>query len=622
MPSIRELLNNLPNFQYYSGVGNFTANNIPFGSDRPNGGNSGEPYIVREIGQKWSPGGVSTGIPPFGFITSLTRASADLIRIGKFLTDVPKGPLWLGKQVGLQMMNPQISRITDLNTSRPTTGQGFINNVINGVSNTVNRITNEFGETRLYNPLGASLLAQTGLSGTGVHFKRHGLIPRLAGSENEDQKYEKLAEQEDRLVTLTTRLARSSYVKNYSLPLYQYKGGPASFLGIGDTIIKRSPKRDRESVFAAGILNNSDTFESTNSFIPIDIETIRSINAVGVIPSETNTTNDTVISDEFDFSKRDFREYKNTLVGGNAGNTILTNTDYRKYNIEDRIGTIKSRYGSKYRKNFASDFGSSGSLSDYWVKGPTDMVNSISLYKSSAPLGDPGGTVNDVNGNSIGRGGQLELRDMIKFRIKIFDNDNQDPASGVYMVFRAFLDSFNNSMMSKWNPYTYVGRGEEFQIYEGFNELYSVGFTIAALSRSEMKPLYQKLNYLKSSMAPDYKGGKMRGNVAELTVGDYIHYQPGVITDLNITVPQEANWEIAIDYLSGETGAESTGNDKDMHELPQLLKVNFNFVPIYGFLPRKGTNVPFIGINDYRGNYNLNNIDLKNQREWLRANPA
>ena len=55
MPSLKKLVNNLADFKYYSGVGNFTANNRPYGNDRPRGGDSGQPYIQVPNGHKWSP---------------------------------------------------------------------------------------------------------------------------------------------------------------------------------------------------------------------------------------------------------------------------------------------------------------------------------------------------------------------------------------------------------------------------------------------------------------------------------------------------------------------------------------------------------------------------------------
>jgi hypothetical protein len=37
-----------------------------------------------------------------GIIGATNAAVVDTLRVGKFLTDLPKGPLWIVKQVGLQ----------------------------------------------------------------------------------------------------------------------------------------------------------------------------------------------------------------------------------------------------------------------------------------------------------------------------------------------------------------------------------------------------------------------------------------------------------------------------------------------------------------------------------------
>lgn len=603
MPSLRELLNNLPNFRYYNGVGNFTANNIPYSGDRPGGDTSRQPYVVQPVGQRWSPSGISTGIPPFGELTTATRSVADVKRLGKFLTDVPKGPFWIGKQIGLQRMNPDVGNYFNK--------YALTSDTINPVTNTAVKIDKDFDDTRTYNPLGLTLLAQAGGSGFGLHFLRHGKTPTLGNNTPYDEKYSTFAKKEDRLRRLVTSFSDPSEVSNYNKIISKYKGGPASFLGVGETIIKSGVSSQIDSTFGASVYYNSfgSPRQELNSFIPLSIDTI-----INIDPRNTPSPDQDAIGD-----KRDFRRYKNNVIAGAKNAPVLTNSDYQTLNMEDRIGVMRSRYSSnKYKKVDSSTFGATGSLSNYWVKGPVDGVNSVSLYKSAEPFGDVGANgVNDINGNLVRSNGEISnIRDLIKFRIKIFDNDDINSNMGTYMVFRAFINSFNNSMSSKWSPYTYVGRGEEFYAYEGFNESYTVSFTIAALSRSEMKPLYQKLNYLKSSMAPDYSNGaKMRGNIAELTVGDYVHYQPGVITDLNIAVPQEANWEIALDYLKGQTGAASDGIDSDMHELPQLLNVDMTFLPIYKFLPRKGPNVPFIGINNYRA---TGSLDTTNPREWLR----
>ena len=74
----------------------------------------------------------------------------------------------------------------------------------------------------------------------------------------------------------------------------------------------------------------------------------------------------------------------------------------------------------------------------------------------------------------------------------------------------------------------------------------------------------------------------MRGNLAELTVGDYIVDQPGIITSLTYDIQDDAPWEIGID-TNGNT-------DPNSPQMPHILRVSgFNFIPIQKFLPKKQT---------------------------------
>ena len=91
--------------------------------------------------------------------------------------------------------------------------------------------------------------------------------------------------------------------------------------------------------------------------------------------------------------------------------------------------------------------------------------------------------------------------------------------------------------------------------------------------------MYKKLNYLASSLAPDYNNaGYMRGNIVRITVGGYLHNQPGIIKSINFGVPQESPWEIAID--------ENGNEDSSVKQLPHMIKVTgFTFTPIHEFIP-------------------------------------
>lgn len=230
-------------------------------------------------------------------------------------------------------------------------------------------------------------------------------------------------------------------------------------------------------------------------------------------------------------------------------NPKVISPDYTKSNIEERVNL---GYPGKKGKNLSSYTKGTGD-------GALDKITSLPLYK--ATLGSDTGDKNDL----------------VSFRIGIIDNDN--PNEKTYIHFRAFLDSFSDDYSSQWDSVKYMGRGENFYKYQGFDRKVSLSWTVAAQSKEELIPMYQKLNYLASSLSPDYSSiGYMRGNMATLTVGGYLYEQPGIITGLNFTVPQESPWEIAL----SDTG----GTDQSVKELPHVIKVTgFNFIPIHEFAP-------------------------------------
>ena len=207
--------------------------------------------------------------------------------------------------------------------------------------------------------------------------------------------------------------------------------------------------------------------------------------------------------------------------------------------------------------------------------------------------------------SSVGPDVNQPINDLVKFRIAAINNDRSD-GQAVYMHFRAFIDSMSDSYTSTWNPVNYVGRGDTLYNYGGFGRTISLGFTVAAQSKAELIPMYKKLNYLASTLAPDYtQAGFMRGNLVRLTIGGYLYEQPGFITSLTYDVPQESTWEIGLN--------EEGGSDSSVKELPHMIKVSgFSFTPIHTFLPEKPNNANnpdsrFIALSNApnsRGNYN------------------
>lgn len=572
MPSLRDLVENSPNFNYYyGGPGNFTQDKMKFGNDRPGGGSSGEPYVITPKGFKWSPSNFDDGLIRDGIVGATTRTAADVVRITKFFTDFPKGPLFIAKQVGLQLTNPLLEHREDRNTS-----------------NIFNKIQNDIGPTRIYN-LGVNTLAQVAGFAFGQHFVRHGISPVM----NDKDKYFSIVKSNNELGNnrLVKNLIRLSKPGSDTDPISEYKSGPGSSLGIGKTTINR---------YETSLLSSTNP-AVLNSFIPYSVQDLYNINnktgeeifqphpekaqtAVlnNAMADETNAT--------LNVREDDFRKIKALKY-----NADIPYSDYFTYKIERRIGVGSARGSDKSRK-------------DYTIDDPlsSDRINSVSLYYADSPVGN--GTTTDVNGIIIDK---KAIRDLIKFRIEAVDNDN--PLYSVWLIFRAYITNMVDNMKATWNPYSYTGRGEIFYRYQDFKPSFSFDLMIAAQSRSEMKPLYQKLNYLKSLLAPDYNSNnKMRGSFVKLTVGDYMYRQPGFINDLDISIDDNYSWEIALQEPENERGV---GTDSDMHELPMILKCSISFTPVFDFLPRKGASVPFISGLLKRDGANF-------QKDWLYTNDS
>ena len=227
---------------------------------------------------------------------------------------------------------------------------------------------------------------------------------------------------------------------------------------------------------------------------------------------------------------------------------------------------------------------SSGSLAlDSSVSQPLDSITAYPIYKSEYK-----------DGSRYGTG---ELNDIVEFSIAILNNDDQNkPEQGIiglsyrkYMHFRAFIDNISDSYDAEWNAISYMGRGEKFYKYGGFERKMSLGFTVVAQSKDELNVMYDKLNFLASSLTPEYldslTSGYMCGNMAYITLGDYIYDQPGIITSLAFDIPEESPWEINRDtqFVSGSAVSGT------VRQLPHMIKVSLNFTPIHKFRPSKQT---------------------------------
>ena len=274
-----------------------------------------------------------------------------------------------------------------------------------------------------------------------------------------------------------------------------------------------------------------------------------------------------------DFS--DIREKGDTFQKSFTESTYIQTYQGRVVNKETRVGLGDqgARKDAAKRKN------------EYWQIGSildttTDKINATGVTD---------------NTDLLDKASAEYSRDLIKFRFRVIT-----PNSKKYLHFRAYLDSFTDNFSGQWNPVKYIGRGENFYVYSGFERKISLSFKIAASTRQEMGPLYDKITYLASTTAPTYatNGQFMRGTLTELTVGDYVYNLPGFISTVTYTWEQDYPWDIALENVEGNG---KRGRDFHARELPMVLNCSIEFVPIHKFTPQTGKTNRFIGTGGLYG---------------------
>jgi len=661
-------------------------------NDQRGGGNSNQPYIVRDIPgvQQDNPNQTFESMmdsdlplrsgPDFlirdGFLAPV-KAIKDVSRLTQMFFDLksPQGLLFIAKQNVLSRTANKTQTSTGIGYAGPS--DLYLENTETGVVMGGGGLVN----AGIYTPL--STLGQALGGFAGLHLNQLGLDPTspmsgvlegglfpgaglttydgVVGLENKNND-----SSPNRLVNLKYFIDEDG--TSPKVNLLSYSGGPGSILGIGKTHIKFSDQRTGAAningmgiiskTYQSGISNRSYTSTITGSFNydyrgrGIDNATSKYVFLNAGVNEDTlfnNAIGAEAISIGLIGPTQNFKTSVTSIETSDDGFiSIQTNPEvlyknnsltYDSDQIVTKENVVEGGSTGLYPTDFRGELYESSPTPILPSENPKSTVLSLSPSYRDKNLdvrlnqGQPGvqggGLIGDTSKNvwnygieakelealdkitampmysGVGPDTSQPINDLVKFRIAAINNDTatSNPGQAVYMHFRAFLDDFSDSYTSTWNPVNYAGRGEALHSYGGFGRTISLGFTVAAQSKAELIPMYKKLNYLASTLAPDYTDeGFMRGNLVRLTVGGYLYEQPGFISSLTYTIPQETTWEIAL-------GSEG-GSDSSVKELPHMIKVSgFTFTPIHTFLPQKGNNANnpkerFIALSNGVSNYN------------------
>lgn len=164
-------------------------------------------------------------------------------------------------------------------------------------------------------------------------------------------------------------------------------------------------------------------------------------------------------------------------------------------------------------------------------------------------------------------------KDLIKFYFQDGDQGNN------VMPFRCTMTGFSDSFSPSWNRIDIMGRPDGAYLYSSFERSVSFNFLVAALSRSEMIPMWRKINYLASYTMPDLNGNsKPSGPMMRITIGDLFQETPGFITSLSYTIPDDATWDTAEDY---------SADNRTPKQLPMMVDVAMSFQIIGDYRPEQ-----------------------------------
>ena len=623
---------------------------LKYGDDRLGGGNSDQPYIQTDINTgKLSisnsrgigllkpvetvangiintigslskfVGNADDGFIRGGAVGAAQASTTDLLRIGKFFIDAPRGPLFIAKQVGLQLSNPRLEVKKGV--------RGVLSNILSPQGTLATLTGGLLEPTRIYN-LGINTLAQVPVNAFGGHFNRHGLLP----IQDDDSKYLNVTiennkgnlQDADFPSTPNNRLARlrkqfklgdqkpndppgllgkialspikiiGSLLKGQPLNIFKgedtidfYIGGPKSVYGIGYTTIRRYDNTESKDKI-------NDAFDKSfriASIAKIDFNTR---------PTGPYAIGGPSLSD-VEVKIPALVENNNTIPGLNGISPAAKNYSKLKsavlaiQQIDQQIPFSAVRAANYKPKDY-------GPFKEktFTTKPNTGLDRTAEDFKY---YGDRG-TSKDGSQAAYSNTDLFARKDAdimtVAFRVvDPFENLpdlNSAKEKARRHLFSAYMTGYKDSFSGNWNEINYAGRAESLYIYNKFKRNVTFNIKIPSFSRKHLFEKHRALGQLAATTAGSYKGGFLGGVFIQLNVGNYLVGEYGILNSLDYSIPDEATWDITPEGRLS-TLIEASFNFTIVHkELPQYEpaagtnpgKAFFNYLPdgIKGFIQK------------------------------------
>ena len=590
---------------------------------------SDEPYVTKDINNPQQSSGI---------VNQVDKRVDDLTRISKLLTDTP-GVKFTANQAFLQ----QEGFSDKINKRKIEDGNSLGGAVLREVGQTAKKVSQVIGSTLAQVPVNgtgthfvhgfrndtylqdsnqrsnfAQFFGAGGVEGAPLALRGEKIVEDgspeqglTAYKVNDTKKsnFDKQAQnQQDKKGFFTGNISKNTYYEKSTLnnPL----------VGQDKDYIKSNySSKERQEVAKNGgqIIADNLNQEGYNQHGPAATSSIKDKQSVvGDLTQNTfyekDTTEDQFAAQDKDYLNSNYSTKERQEIVKNGDTLLADNLNQEGYNqygpaatssLERKQSIFDTQDSNRERKQSPStklqDFRQQNTTTysfDYSSKninreqrvglgnqGKKIQIDPEQLYTKTDP-----DTVDKINalGALDSKPSAEDSRDFISLNFQVLT-----PESTKFLYFRAYLDSFSDSFNADWSSTKYLGRAENMYTYNGFDRGVSLGFKIAASTREEMRPIYQKINYLASTTAPTYgEGTFMKGTLVKVTVGDYLYEVPAVINSVQYSWQTDYPWEISLSNPENEI-------DDDMQVLPHVLDCSVDLSIIHNFVPQTG-DVPFV----------------------------
>lgn len=334
------------------------------------------------------------------------------------------------------------------------------------------------------------------LNDSGVYIQKYTAGTRIAGQKNGGKSY-------------SDSVYNKSYINESSSPLF------------GKLETYRT---------ASGITQYSSNFNETTDKSTIDI--IYQLNSLLAVPAAVGE----YVALESNYIATNYRD----LIGIKSHEDTVSKTPPEKYSNTDKI--------TSYSKAKISDV---NLLTRKGIN--TNTPDSINLL---GPL--------DADSVSISPNNDYTNLKYDPYRSDIIAFYFYDIVNKKYIPFRATVKGIQESLQSNWEEIKYINRADKLYTYGGFTRTLNFNFNVVITSIKELLPTWKRINYLAGLAKPaNYTDGTVYSRfiippLIQFTIGDMYKNQPAVITQIGITIPDNASWETV-----AENGANNPNQQDD-----------------------------------------------------------